>query len=272
MQLDQSCFSWVQLIKKSDLPSNSKLLAFYLSTYMNSENSIAWPSQSKISSETGLTEPTVRKYLKVLEFDEWLIIKKRSRSVSSGAQNYAHNVYKINIPQRVISLLSDMSRGKTGDEQRVNSQLAEGKELTTNNNVNNNVNNNGESSDSLSFEKPLKAKIPTKEEVTKYFTDNGYTKESATKAYDYYEASREDGERVWRDSTGKTIKRWKQKMQGVWFKPENKENGSDNPVQSNHSDYVKRGRAVGVEDLGRATWSLDQFYAEVELKENNAHG
>lgn len=133
--MDLTCFNWIQLIKKTDLPSNAKLLAFYLSTFMNAEHDIAWPSQSRISSETGLTEPTVRKYLKFLDEKGWLVTRKKARVISSGSQNYHHNEYLINIPeQRVSSLLSDMSRGKIDTDQRVNSQRSEGKELTTNNN------------------------------------------------------------------------------------------------------------------------------------------
>lgn len=57
---------------------------------------------------------------------------------------------------------------------------------------------------------------PTKEETQQYFYDNGYTKESGLKAWEYYEAGN------WKDSRGNQVKSWKQKMRGVWFKDENK--------------------------------------------------
>lgn len=63
---------------------------------------------------------------------------------------------------------------------------------------------------------------PLLNEVVSYFIDNGYTKESAERAYAYYNASIEDGGRVWKDSKGNTVKNWKQKMRSVWFKEENK--------------------------------------------------
>lgn len=53
-------------------------------------------------------------------------------------------------------------------------------------------------------------------EVENYFFDNGYTKESGKKAFNYYAVA------DWKDSKGHKIKNWKQKMQGVWFKEENK--------------------------------------------------
>lgn len=64
--------------------------------------------------------------------------------------------------------------------------------------------------------------IPTLIEVEKYFNQNGYTIESARKFFKYYETSRGEKGRVWKDSSGKTVKNWKQKAQSVWFKPENK--------------------------------------------------
>jgi len=60
---------------------------------------------------------------------------------------------------------------------------------------------------------------PTKEEVIKYFQENGYSQESAKNAFLYYE----EADPPWTDSTGKKVRGWKQKMRGVWFKPENKE-------------------------------------------------
>lgn len=56
---------------------------------------------------------------------------------------------------------------------------------------------------------------PTLLEVTDYFLEKGYSDSSAKKAWEYYEAGN------WKDSKGNQVKSWKQKMQGVWFKPEN---------------------------------------------------
>lgn len=57
---------------------------------------------------------------------------------------------------------------------------------------------------------------PSAKEVIAYFCENGYSEDAGQKAYNYYEASN------WVDSQGKDVKNWKQKMQGNWFKPENK--------------------------------------------------
>ena len=57
---------------------------------------------------------------------------------------------------------------------------------------------------------------PTLSDVQSYFQENGYSLESATKAFNYYDIAQ------WKDSKGNKVKSWKQKMQGVWFKEENK--------------------------------------------------
>ena len=57
---------------------------------------------------------------------------------------------------------------------------------------------------------------PSLLDVKEYFKEKGYTEQSAVKAFDYYEAGK------WKDSKGNKVKNWKQKMQGVWFKDENK--------------------------------------------------
>lgn len=56
----------------------------------------------------------------------------------------------------------------------------------------------------------------TLENVKLYFLQNGYTEASAIKAFNFYDCA------DWKDSNGKKVINWKQKMQSVWFKPENK--------------------------------------------------
>lgn len=62
---------------------------------------------------------------------------------------------------------------------------------------------------------------PTLDEVKQYFIEKGYKVEAAVKAWDYYEAG------DWIDKNGSKVLKWKQKMTGVWFKPENKTNPNE---------------------------------------------
>ena len=58
---------------------------------------------------------------------------------------------------------------------------------------------------------------PEKEDVILYFKENGYSKETALKAFQYYDTG------GWKDSKGNQVKNWKQKMIAVWFKDENRQ-------------------------------------------------
>jgi hypothetical protein len=67
-------------------------------------------------------------------------------------------------------------------------------------------------------EKKVKEKFiaPSIGEVSLYFTENGYDRMAGEKAFKYYDVA------GWKDSNGKSVINWKQKMQSVWFKDENK--------------------------------------------------
>lgn len=65
---------------------------------------------------------------------------------------------------------------------------------------------------------------PTLAEVVDYFFESGYTKSSGEKAFKYY------NDAGWKDSKGNKVRNWKQKMQGVWFKDENKITTTGNRV------------------------------------------
>lgn len=58
---------------------------------------------------------------------------------------------------------------------------------------------------------------PTIIEVVEYFKENGFTEESARKAWRYYDSA------DWSDGRGSKVKNWKQKMIANWMKDENKE-------------------------------------------------
>lgn len=77
---------------------------------------------------------------------------------------------------------------------------------------------NGNDTDNVNETKKGKTKVftpPTLEEFQEYFTENGYSQETAKRAFQGYEVAN------WVDSAGKQIQSWKQKCFHVWFKPEN---------------------------------------------------
>jgi hypothetical protein len=93
-------------------------------------------------------------------------------------------------------------------------EVANDSKSSLNGNVNVNVNVN----DSVNVKEKESTRFaaPTLDEVKEFFKENGYTLDSATKAFTYY------SEAQWRDSRGQTVKNWKQKMRGVWFRDEHK--------------------------------------------------
>ena len=70
-------------------------------------------------------------------------------------------------------------------------------------------------------EKKIKSEPPTLAMVKTYFSSNGYCASAGENAYHFY------NENDWRDSNGKEVKNWKQKMRGVWFKNDNLAKNSD---------------------------------------------
>jgi len=85
---------------------------------------------------------------------------------------------------------------------------------------------------------------PTKAEVVEYFEAKGYRPEVGAKAFDYYDVAK------WHDRDGKPVKCWKQKMIGVWFKPENKKgNGKINFDDDNA--ILSKCRELGIKTDGK---------------------
>ena len=56
---------------------------------------------------------------------------------------------------------------------------------------------------------------PSLNEVVSFFKEKGYSESAANRAFNHYSLA------DWHDTTGKPVKNWKQKMNTVWFKPEN---------------------------------------------------
>lgn len=80
--------------------------------------------------------------------------------------------------------------------------------------------------------------VPTLDEVKLFFDDNGYA--NGERAWNYY------NDAGWKDSTGKPVKNWKQKMRGVWFRDENKKPKDKEKVMT-LSEYIDKLKAEGHE-------------------------
>lgn len=94
---------------------------------------------------------------------------------------------------------------------------------------------------------------PTLINVIDYFIENGYTENSATKAFNYYDCAE------WIDSKGNKVKSWKQKMQSVWFKDENKIINTPQVIKPKMVEYLYGGRSFTMKE-------------QVYLEEKQAYG
>jgi hypothetical protein len=101
----------------------------------------------------------------------------------------------------------------TKSNDRSNSLNGRQRKPTVSDNVNVSV------SDNEIKEGKKKSKLfipPALFELVEYFKENGFPESLAERAFKYYDVAE------WKDSKGNQVKNWKQKMQSVWFKDENK--------------------------------------------------
>jgi len=207
--MDLSCFNWVQLIKKSKLPPNAKYIGMYLSTFMNAEHNIAWPSQQRISDETGLSIRTVIRQLNYLEENNWIIKKKNVHYVNTGKQKYAHNEYIVNVPEDVIrgvTMTPQVGAGVTPVQSRGDiDDIAGVSQCHPNNNVNNNKNNKREGAKAPQAKKvPKKASqirddfLPS-QKTLEWFGNQGLTIDHVTEHHKFVDHFK---------SNGKPMKDW----------------------------------------------------------------
>lgn len=142
-----------------------------------------------LSVETSISESKIERILNLFENERQIEQQTNSRN-------------------RVITIVS-------WDAYQKSEQQMDSKRTASEQPVDTNKNDNNENNDKKILRKRSKEfKAPTLEQVEAYFAEKGYT--NAKKAFDYYETGN------WKDSNGNQVKNWKQKMQGVWFKEENK--------------------------------------------------
>lgn len=96
-----SHFNWLKIIKDDrELTPYAKYIAFYLSSFMNMERQMAWPSQTKMAGEMRLGLSTIKKHLNILIAAGYLV-KTKSRDLHKN-NNWEYNVYEPDIPRNVV--------------------------------------------------------------------------------------------------------------------------------------------------------------------------
>lgn len=105
---------WMEFIWTSDLPPNAKLLAAYLSRYMNKDKDHAFPALKRIECETGLGHATVLRNLNLLEANGWL---KRHRG---GGRNHVTH-YHVAFPSVIEEGIKQVHIGPVQKNKQVHS-------------------------------------------------------------------------------------------------------------------------------------------------------
>lgn len=130
----------------------------------------------------------------------------------NGTEIPLHGVSKTVFILIKPQLQANMRRYENGMKPKRKQASNKQEESKQETNVNVNVNEN----ENVNAKKKEAFVAPSLHEVETFFTENNFKLEVARNAFHYY------NEANWKDSRGKSIQNWKQKMRGVWFKDENK--------------------------------------------------
>jgi len=165
--------------------------------------------KSQLHSQLNIGREKLDRMFKELQNYGYVItIKKHS---SNGQLSYDHVVYDKPYNDEPSMTKPDMELPHTAKPSMANTQLLN---TNSNNKQYNNKHTLKDSSENLPSVSKFNA--PTKQQVEEYFISNGYKKEVGANAFNYYSIA------DWKDSKGKPVKNWKQKMQGNWFRDEHK--------------------------------------------------
>ncbi len=103
---------------------------------MNEWGDNCYPSIARICYETGLSKPTVIKYLQSLKDEGWLTAKKKG----FDGQAWAHNQYYPNVPEKAVKDVNHLTEGgKAPLPRRLSSLTKAVKEVNTSSTVNSTV-------------------------------------------------------------------------------------------------------------------------------------
>ena len=154
--------------------------------------------RDKLSQQTGLSPRQIRTCLHRLQESQELTIKTTNRFSIITICNY--DKYQV----------AESDSDQQSDQQATSKRPAsDHKQECIKNVKNNNLKKGGNNR--------KKFIPPTESDVIQYFEEKGYLVSVAKKAFDFYDVA------DWKDSRGKQILNWKQKMLGVWLKDENKD-------------------------------------------------
>jgi hypothetical protein len=165
--------------------------------------------KSQLHSQLNIGREKLDRMFKELQEKGYVLTIKKQNEI--GKISYDHIVY--DKPYNDEPLYEKPYTEKPSTEMP-----STAKQHLLNTNINNKQYNNKHTLKNLSENLPSVSKFipPTKQQVEDFFVISGYKKEVGANAFNYYSIA------DWKDSKGKQVKNWKQKMQGNWFRDEHK--------------------------------------------------
>lgn len=208
------CFDNPDLIN----PNHTALYMFCI----EHNNRMGWKTKYGLPTTMAMEAIGIKSYNTYKKTFDDLIKFKFIILIEKSQNQYSSNIIALSIFDKALDKALDKATAKHTSKQ-VRSTIQSTGESNDSIDIHNTIIQNTENK--VQIDKPeilkddepqdLKFKKPELVEVLDYFKQKGYSEIAAKKAFDYYEAGN------WFDSSGKKIKSWKQKMIGVWFKPEN---------------------------------------------------
>lgn len=163
---------------------------------------------SALSELHGLTAQRYRTALEYLKSTSRITTKATNKFTIITISNYDE--------YQNVNLQDDQQNNQQTNQPVTNQQPTNNQPVTTNNNDNNVNNENNVNKVTGRILKKSAFIPPTLDDVKAYFKEKGYTEDAAIRAFNHYDAGN------WHDVKGKPVQIWRQQMNKVWFKPENK--------------------------------------------------
>ena len=204
-------------------PSEKLLFLYCLTSPYSNLLGIYEISQKKISFETGLNQETIRKGFERFGKDSKVFYKGNFIIIPNFLNHQRLNSnMKIGITKIFNDLPEWLRNDVLGNGSEGLGNDSEGFEKIRNGLLKYEI-EIGSMKEEEGSKKKEKGKPkftpPSLDEVKQYFKEWGYKEQAAEKAFNYYETGN------WKDSQGNKVKNWKQKMQVIWFREENKIKG-----------------------------------------------
>lgn len=203
-----------------DISVYAKCVYTLLRTYSGQNNS-CYPSMKTICDDLKISKPTLIKAINELEKIDMVAVKrsKKNESKENSVNTYIPLSIMIEIDVENYDYQSELDGlGGKGDLPRGKGDLpGVVKEVYR---KNNNIKNNIEEGIYSKSSKKIKTGFikPTLTDVIEFFKSKGLNEIIAKRAFDHYDMA------DWKDSNGKPVVSWKQKMNTNWIS-----NNVDNP-------------------------------------------